>query len=294
MNFTYSENSKTNTNTNINDNKNIMLTKNEINIINKYKIENYTKFNKYMDTLLPEIKYTHINNIKTDIEGNEFKIKINNEEIFFSNNTFYIEYNGDKKKYDNFTYKYHINKKNINIDDIEDDYERNITFYKSFYVSNIYKNILIHKLSNTISINFSYIFNLLKLTLPLLKIIYTENFCYLIYNKPNYIIDINHYSKKNINNDFFMLTRKTNIILNNNNYYNRILKILSIFKKLNIDLEMDLINLHYSNDSIFINKCLNDYISFNSDNKNIYFIDTEVIKLIIKEEYNEYITNSYY
>ena len=110
MNFTYNENVKTTSQTNNNNKYN--LTNNENNIINKYKIDNEIKFNYYMDNLLPEINYIHIDDIKTDIEGNEFKIKINNEEIFFSNNTFYMDpYKHDINVYEKDLYNYHINKK---------------------------------------------------------------------------------------------------------------------------------------------------------------------------------------
>lgn len=297
MNFTYSENVKTVSNTN-NNNNIYKLTNNENNIINKYKIDNETKFNNYMDNLLPEINYVHIDDIKTDNEGNEFKIKINNEEIFFSNNTFYMD-NGKSEinVYEKYLYNYHINKKNIIIDTNKDDnneeYERNIPFYRTTYKSNIYKNLLIYKTSSTIAINFSYIFNLLNISLPLLKIIYTKNYCLLIYSKPNYIIDVYYYYKKKIiDGELYILNNNFSNILNNKIYYNKLMKLLYIFKKLNVRFDINIKNFYYSKDNIFICGFYHNFDYIGTNNKT-FVINSEQINLIPETAVNEYCNNIY-
>ena len=145
-------------------------------------------------------------------------------------------------------------------------------------------------MSSTIAINFSYIFNLLNLSLPLLKIIYTKNYCLLIYSKPNYIIDVYYYNKtKIIDDELYILNNNFSNILNNKNYYNKLMKLLYIFKKLNAMFDININKFYYNKNNIFICDFYHNFIYNNTCNT--YIIKSTQINLIQEADINDYCKN---
>tara|TARA_Y100001970_G_C14174457_1_gene826139 strand:- start:369 stop:1319 length:951 start_codon:yes stop_codon:yes gene_type:complete len=301
MHFTYSENSKTKKNVNTqpqpNNQLNVNLTQNEINIINKYKLNNEEEFNLFKYNLLPEINIININDVKINNNEDEFIIYINNEKILFNKNTFkfIIDYN-DSITTENiidipsnrdyyYIVDYHKDKENI-IKIIKDNPEIILNVKYSAFTSNIYTKYMVIKTSYIYSINFYFILSKLNMFPTIYKIIESKSYFYLIIKNETYIIENNVYNLYNINNKINLITDNRNFIYNNI-FFKRIYKFLYILNLLNMSFIDDIQSCDYmiTNNNLYFT-LMQNYIIYNTRKKCYHLKNNGSITILSSNNYN--------
>ena len=290
MNFTYSENAKTNTNINSqnqsqpNNQLNIKLTQNEINIINKYIIKDKEQFDLFKYNLLLDINVVKIDDIKINNNEDEFIVYINNEKILFSENTFNL-YNNiiNIDKITNHTLNlinddnyfpldYHKNKQYI-INSLQENPEQEFFNYFAVYTSNLYPKFMFIKISNTINVNMNYILSKLNMYPTIYKIIDCTSYYYLIIKNETPIAQNNIYTKYILNNKTNIIYQNKNPIFNKNILINYIYKYLYILDLLKISFKDRILDKYYIiiNNNIYFT-FFNNYIIYC---KNYYYITND-------------------
>lgn len=286
MNFTYNENAKkkniVKTQPQPNNQLNIKLTQAEINIINKYKINNEEEFDLFKENILEDIDIVNINDIKINNNENEFIIYINNEKIIFTENTFDIILKNYGITIDNSniinkdTHEYsmldtHKNKNKI-IEKLNENNDLVFNYNCQTYISNLYSNYMIIKTCYKSYINFMFILSKLNMYPTIYKIVETESYYYLIIKKVLPIEENKKYNIYNINNNTSsnIIIENKSPIYKNNSFMNILYKFFIILNNLNIIFTDDIINNSYyiTNNNIYFT-FLDNIIKYN--NKPIYY-----------------------